>query len=101
MSWHIALLEYLSTPLSANIPSPSELIGRQFRGLLPFFQDHSTSESIKEQVLILQEKEKQRHNTSAYDLPVIPVWCYSKLSQQRPENLGLLAKLKAAHLGLM
>ena len=72
-SWCIALLEYLSTPPGANISSPSELIGRQFRGLLPFFQDHSTSESIKEQVLILKEKEKQRHDTSAYDLPVIPV----------------------------
>ena len=72
-SWHIALLEYLSSPLGANIPSPSELIGRQFRGLLPLFQDCSTSESIKEQVLILKEKEKQRHNTSAYDLSVIPV----------------------------
>ena len=66
-------MPYLSTPLGANIPSPSELIGRQFRGLLPFFQDHSTSESIKEQVLILKEKEKQRHDTSAYDLSVIPV----------------------------
>ena len=40
-SWHIALIEYLSTPLGANIPSPSQLMGRQFRGLLPFFQDHS------------------------------------------------------------
>ena len=63
-----------------------ELMSRQFRGLLPFFQDHSTSESIKEQVLILKEKEKQIHHTSAYDLPVIPVGAYSKLSQQRPEN---------------
>ena len=27
-SWHIALIEYLSTPLGANIPSPSELMGR-------------------------------------------------------------------------
>ena len=72
-SWCIALLKYLSTPLGANIPSPLELIGRQFRGLLPFFQDHRTAESIKEQVLILKEKEKQRHDTSAYDLSVIPV----------------------------
>ena len=45
--WHIALLDYLSTPLSPNIPSPSELICRQFRGLLPFFQDHSASEVSK------------------------------------------------------
>ena len=36
-SWRITLLEYLSTPLGPNIPSPSELMGRQFRGLLPFF----------------------------------------------------------------
>ena len=37
-SWHIALLEYLCTPLGPNIPSPSELMGRQFRGVLPLFQ---------------------------------------------------------------
>ena len=28
--WRIALLEYLSIPLSSNVPSPSELMGRQF-----------------------------------------------------------------------
>ena len=72
-SWHIALIEYLSTPLGANIPSPSQLIGRQFRGLLPFFQDCSASESIKEQVLLMKEAEKQRFNKMAHDLPVIPV----------------------------
>ena len=72
-SWHIALLEYLSTPLSSNIPSPSELIGRQFRGLLPMFQDHSASEGIKEKVLLMKEAEKQRFGKMAHDLPVIPV----------------------------
>ena len=73
MSCHITLLEYLSTPLSSNIPSPSELMGRQFRGLLPFFQDCSASESIKEQVLLVKEAEKQRFDKMAHDLPVIPV----------------------------
>ena len=72
-SWCIALIEYLSTPLGANIPSPSELMGRQFRGLLPFFQDHSASESIKEQVLLMKEAEKQRFDKMTHDLPVIPV----------------------------
>ena len=72
-SWHIALIEYLSTPLGANIPSPSELMGRQFRGILPFFQDRSASESIKEQVLLMKEAEKQRFDKMAHDLPVIPV----------------------------
>ena len=66
-------MEYLSTPLGANIPSPSQLMGRQFRGLLPFFQDCSASESIKEQVLLIKEAEKQRFDKMAHDLPVIPV----------------------------
>ena len=72
-SWRIALLEYLSTPLGSNIPSPSELMGRQFRGILPFFQDCGAAESVKEQGKLQKEKEKCRHNASAHDLPVIPV----------------------------
>ena len=72
-SWRIALLEYLSTPLGPNIPSPSELMGRQFRGILPFFQDRGATESVKEQVMLQKEKEKCRHDASAHDLPVIPV----------------------------
>ena len=72
-SWRIALLEYLSTPLSSNVPSPSELMGRQFQGLLPFFQDHGTPESVTEQIMLQKEKEKCRHDVSAHDLPVIPV----------------------------
>ena len=43
------------------------------QGLLPFFQDHSASESIKEQVLLIKEAEKQRYDKMAHDLPVIPV----------------------------
>ena len=72
-SWRIALLEYLSTPLSSNVSSPSELMGRQFGGLLPFFQDHGTPESVTEQIMLQKEKEKCRRDVSAHDLPVIPV----------------------------
>ena len=72
-SWRIALLEYLSTPLSSNLPSPSELMGRQFQGLLPYFQDHGTPESVTEQIMLQKEKEKCRHDISAHDLPVIPI----------------------------
>ena len=60
-SWQIALLEYLSTPLGPNIPSPSELMARQFRGILPFFQDRGAAESVKEHVMLQKEKEKCRH----------------------------------------
>ena len=72
-SWQIALLEYLSTPLGPNIPSPSELMGRQFRRRLPFFQDSGAAESVKEHVTLQKEKEKCRHEASAHDLPFIPV----------------------------
>ena len=72
-SWRIALLEYLSTPLSSNVPSPSELMERQFQGLLPFFQDCGTPESVTEQIMLQKEKEKCRHDISAQDLPVIPI----------------------------
>ena len=58
-SWQIALLEYLSTTLGPNIPSPLELMGRQFRGILLFLQDHGAAESERA--------------SYAYDLPVIPV----------------------------
>ena len=51
-SWQIALLEYLSTLSGPNIPLPSELMGRQVRGILPFFQDHGAAESVKEQVIL-------------------------------------------------
>ena len=50
-----------------------ELMGRQFRGLLPFFQDRGTPESVTEQIMLQKEKEKCRHDVSVHDLPVIPV----------------------------
>ena len=86
-SWHIALIEYLSTPLGAHIPSPSQLMGRQFRGLLPFFQDHSASESIKEQELLMKEAEKQRFDKTALDLPVIPVGATVSYLNKGQKNL--------------
>ena len=48
-------------------------MGRQFRGILSFFQDHGAAESVKEQVMLQKEKEKCRHDTLAHDLPVLPV----------------------------
>ena len=34
-SWRLALLEYLTTPLDDNTPSPSKLNGSKFNSLLP------------------------------------------------------------------
>ena len=49
--WHIALLEYLSTPLKTGLPSPAAMIGRKFRGLLPQLS-HFLPDSIKEQLVL-------------------------------------------------
>ena len=48
-------------------------MGRQFRGILLFFQDCGAAESVNEQVMLQKEKEKCRHDALACDLPVIPV----------------------------
>ena len=48
-------------------------MGRQFRGLLPFFQDCGAPESVKEQIIPQKEKENCRHDTSTHEQPVIPV----------------------------
>ena len=48
-------------------------MGRQFRGILLFFQDHGAAESVKEHVMLQKEKEKCRHDALAHDLPVIAV----------------------------
>ena len=48
-------------------------MGRQFRELLPFFQDHGTTESVKEEVMLHKEREKYRHGAVVHDLPAVPV----------------------------
>ena len=65
-SWRITLLEYLSTPLSSNVPSPSELMG--------ILRDNfEIMVHMRVQIMLQKEKEKCRHDMSAHDLPVIPV----------------------------
>ena len=55
-SWHIALLEYLVTPLSTGIPSPAVMMGRDFEGLLPHLQ-HFLWDSTKEQLVNCYENQ--------------------------------------------
>ena len=42
--WHLGLLEYLCTPLDKKTPSPSNLIGCQFKGLCPTFSSLQESQ---------------------------------------------------------
>ena len=48
-------------------------MGRQFRGLLPLFQDRGAPESVQEHIMLQKEREKDRHDAVAHDLPVVPV----------------------------
>ena len=42
--WRLGLLEYLCTPLDEKTPSPSNLIGHQFKGLCPTFSSLQESQ---------------------------------------------------------
>ena len=42
--WHLGLLEYLCTPVDYKTPSPSSLIGHQFKGLCPTFSSLQESQ---------------------------------------------------------
>ena len=68
-SWHIALLEYLATPLSTGIPSPAVMMGRDFRGLLPHLQ-HFLPDNTKEQ--LVHHHENQVHS-GGHDLSDISI----------------------------
>ena len=67
--WHIALLEYLSTPLRTGLPSPAVMMGREFRGLLPQLS-HFLPDSTKEQLVLWHEKQVC---PGGHDLPDISV----------------------------
>ena len=40
-------------------------MGREFRGLLPLFQDCGAPESVQEHIMLQKEKEKCRHDAVA------------------------------------
>ena len=71
--WHLGLLEYLCTPLDEKTPSPSNLIGCQFKGLCPTFS--SLQESQEDTLGHLIEKclhDKLYHDKKSRTLADIP-----------------------------
>ena len=78
-SWHIALLEYLATPLSIGIPSPAAMMGRDFRGLLPHLQ-HFLPDSTKEQ--LVHHHENHVH-TGGHDLSEISIGSHATFLDHR------------------
>ena len=62
-SWHLGLLEYLCTPISDNIPSPSELLNHRYRGVQPFLNFNAKASTAS---FLPQEKfqdEQQKHQS--------------------------------------
>ena len=67
-SWRLTLLEYLSTPLDGNTPSPSQLNGCQFGSLLP-----SISSSKFSDALVSRHNAQLQHDKQGHTLPELPV----------------------------
>ena len=59
--WHIALLEFLCTPGPDGVP-PSDLMGRQFRGILPMV-DKVTNNIYSNEFSDRKDKEKKKFDT--------------------------------------
>ena len=57
--WRIALLEYLCTP-SPNGKSPSELLNRQFRDIMPMLSDSSSCISDANKLAERRKEEKEK-----------------------------------------
>ena len=71
--WHLGLLEYLCTPLDDKTPSPSSLIGHQFKGLCPTLSSlQESQEGTLEHLIERCLREKLYHDKKSRTLADIP-----------------------------
>ena len=71
--WCLGLLEYLCTPLDDKTPSPSSLIGHQFKGLCPTFSSlQESQEGTLEHLIERCLHEKLYHDKKSRTLADIP-----------------------------
>ena len=71
--WHLGLLEHLCTPLDDKTPSPSSLIGHQFKGLCPtFISLQESQEGTLEHLIERRLHEKLYHDKKSRTLADIP-----------------------------
>ena len=68
-SWRLALLEYLTTPLDGNTPSPSELNDQKFNSLLPNVNTLNNNSDI----LVRCHGAQLDQDTKGKFLPELPV----------------------------
>ena len=71
--WCLGLLEYLCTSLDDKTPSPSSLIGHQFKGLCPTFSSlQESQEGTLEHLIERHLHEKLYHDKKSRTLAYIP-----------------------------
>ena len=68
--WRLGLLEYLCTPISDQIPAPSELLNRRYRGVQPFLHftpNHSTASFLPKEKIQDEQHKRQELNKFHYN----------------------------------
>ena len=68
--WRLGLLKYLRTPISDQIPSPSELLNRRYRGVQPFLHftpNHSTASFLPREKIQDKQHKRQELNKFHYN----------------------------------
>ncbi|CAB3247512.1 unnamed protein product [Arctia plantaginis] len=82
--YRLALLEYLNTPISENLPSPAEILqSRKLRSILPVVRClHPSSGLIKRELIRRQRIYKQYYDRNAKKLATLSVGQPVKIKDQ-------------------
>ena len=72
---HLALLAYITTPLTHNLPSPAELLNsRKFRCLLPVqIEQHEQTRQQRQMMQRMKLQQAKHYNKNARDLPKLNI----------------------------
>ena len=83
--WCLGLLEYLCTPLDEKTPSPSRLLGRQYKGHCPIFYHTNSGEGVLENLSNRWLNEKLHHDRS-HTLEDIPTGSTAAVLDHHSKN---------------
>ena len=72
---HLALLAYITTPLTCNLPSPAELLNsRKFRCLLPVpIKQHEQTRQQRQTMQRMKLQQARHYNKNARDIPKLNI----------------------------
>ena len=108
---HLALLSYCATPISAHLPSPTELLsGRKFKTILTCHQV-PTHNNTRETLLQMKQSSAENHNQHAKSLPplntgqnfrirnpITHVWERATVASKAPHPRSYIVKTPTGHL---